>query len=146
MWGVRTKGFEPLDFCDLLEPNTPSARCTHAMIAVAIRHISKGGSMKPSLPVLAMCLLCLNGCSGGVNLDSEAAPEPEQTSPSPAESFTPRELTVADMPDPSRVLWKLASWRNQPTERLTTLRPYATFCHSLAKNEDSCLCPSILRS
>ena len=48
--------------------------------------------------------------------------------------------------DPSRVLCKLASWRNQPTEQLTTLRPYATFCHSLAKNEGNCLCPSILRS
>ena len=53
---------------------------------------------------------------------------------------------VGQATDPSRVLWKLASWHNQPTEQLTTLRPYATFCHSLAKNEGNCLCPSILRS
>ena len=41
--------------------------------------------------------------------------------------------------DPSRILWKLSGWRNQPAEWLTTLRPYATFCHSFARNAGSCL-------
>ena len=53
--------------------------------------------MKPSLPVFVACLLCLNGCSGDTTLDSDAD-QPEQASPAMAESYTPRELTVADMP------------------------------------------------
>ena len=54
--------------------------------------------MKPSLPVLAVCLLSLSACSAGVSPDSEAAPEPEEASSAPAEPFTPHEMTAADIP------------------------------------------------
>jgi CRP/FNR family cyclic AMP-dependent transcriptional regulator len=49
-----------------------------------------------------------------------------------------RNIRIEQDLDPSRILWKLPGWRNQPTERLTTLRPHATFCHSFAMNEGSC--------
>jgi len=73
--------------------------------------------MKPLLPVLAVCLLFLNGCSGGANLDSEATAEPHQTVSSPAESYVPHELTVADMPPDIHE----DSWARLPTVSRDTL-------------------------
>jgi hypothetical protein len=75
--------------------------------------------VKPSIPVLALCVLCLNACGNGVNSDSEAASDTEQASAVRVESFTPRELTVADMPSDIQE----GSWARLPTVSHDTLSP-----------------------
>ena len=72
--------------------------------------------MKLSLPLLAVCVFTLNGCSGGADLATETAVEPSQA-PSPAESYTPRELTLADMPPDIQE----DSWARLPTVDRDTL-------------------------
>ena len=89
--------------------------------------------MKPILPVLALCLLCLNACGNGVNPNSEAASEPEQASPAPAESFTPHELTVADMPPDIQE----GSWARLPTVSRDTLSPDDQRRFDVVVNPDS---------
>ena len=58
--------------------------------------------------------------------------------PTPGQSHA-RNAGLREAEDPSRILWKLPWQRNAPADRLTTLRPHATFCHSFARNEGSCL-------
>jgi len=67
------------------------------------------------------------------------SPSPIDISQARAQRVSLTDDTFVVELDPSRVLWKLVSRRTQPAERLTTLRPYATFCRSFAKNEGSCL-------
>lgn len=89
--------------------------------------------MKPSLPVLAVSLLCLNACGSGMNPDSDAAPDPEQASPAPAVSFTPRELTVADMPPDILE----GSWARLPTVSRDALAPDDQRRFDVVVNPDS---------
>ena len=89
--------------------------------------------MKPSLPVLALCLLSLNACGNGVTPDSEAASETEQASAVAAESFTPRELMVADMPSDIQE----GSWARLPTVSRDTLSPDDQRRFDVVVNPDS---------
>jgi 4-carboxymuconolactone decarboxylase len=91
--------------------------------------------VKPSLPVLALSLLCLNACGNGngVNSDSEAASETEQASTVPAESFTPRELTEADMPPDILE----GSWARLPTVSRDALSPDDQQRFDVVVNPDS---------
>jgi hypothetical protein len=56
--------------------------------------------------------------------------------------FDSRSLRFGPVPN----LVEIGRWQNQPAERLTTLPPHATFNHSLAMKDGSCLWPSIFRS
>ncbi len=89
--------------------------------------------MKLSRPALVLCLLCLNACGTGVNPDSEAVSEQEQASPAPAEPFSPRELTLADMaPDIQE-----GSWARLPTVSRDTLSPDDQRRFDVVVNRDS---------
>jgi 4-carboxymuconolactone decarboxylase len=95
--------------------------------------MSKGALVKPSLPVLALCVLCLNACSNDLNSDSATAADAEQASPVTAESFTPRELTLADMPPDVQE----GSWARLPTVRRDTLSPDDQQRFDMLVNPDS---------
>jgi 4-carboxymuconolactone decarboxylase len=89
--------------------------------------------VKPLLSVLVICLLFLNACGSGVNPGSEAASDSEQAPPAPAESFTPRELTMADMPPD---IYE-DSWARLPTVQRDALSPDDQQAFDVVVNTDS---------
>ncbi len=52
--------------------------------------------MKLSFPMLVVCILSLAACDAARTVEPDAAPEP--VTPTPTEAFTPREVTIADIP------------------------------------------------
>ena len=87
--------------------------------------------MKLSLPVFAICLVFLNACNG--NLDSEPRLDAEQISEAPVESFTPQELTLADIPPDVQE----DSWARLPTVRRDALSPEDQRAFDVVVNPDS---------
>ena len=65
--------------------------------------------MKLSYPMLAICVLSLAACTAAG--DGEPAAAPELVTPTATESFTPREVTVADIPQDIHE----DSWARLPT-------------------------------
>ena len=87
--------------------------------------------MKLSYPMLAICVLSLAACTAAG--DGEPAAAPELVTPTSTEPFTPREVTVADIPQDIHE----DSWARLPTLSRESLDADAQRAFDIIVNPDS---------